>query len=40
LDKRFSKGKNRKDYHIRKTFDDLQKELNNLENEFKNVIII
>jgi len=36
LDRRFSKGKYRKDYQIRKTFEDLQKELNNLENEFKN----
>ncbi|ORX87791.1 hypothetical protein BCR32DRAFT_264027 [Anaeromyces robustus] len=27
--------KNKKDYQIRKTFEDLQKELNNLENDFK-----
>jgi len=32
--------RNKKDSKIRKTFEDLQKELNNLENDLKNVYIL
>jgi len=40
IDKKNYKSKSRKDYQIRKTYEDLQRELENLENEFKTVIIV